>query len=328
MVNVMRRRSMIAVGAIMAAPRVFGQTPAKVPRIGYLFSFVPSQGEHLWAACRQGLAELGYVEGKTIVLEPRWAHGKHDRLPGLVAELRKSGVDVIVSAATPASLAAKAGAGETPIVIVAVADPVYVGLVASLAHPGGIVTGLTLLTPELSGKRLEILASIRPSLQRLAVLQNPSNRSHEVFLRETRAAGQKMSIAVEPFAARTAEDFQQCFQKIADYAAQGLIVFDDPVFWSNRKRIVELVAGSQLPTMYGYSEYVDDGGLISYGPHRPDLYRRTAGYVDKILKGTNPADLPIERPTRFELFVNARTASSLKLKLSELLLFRADKVIE
>lgn len=328
MVHVMRRRGMIAAGAFMAAPLAFGQLPAKAPRVGYLFSFVPSQGEHLWASCRQGLAELGYVEGKTIALEPRWANGKHERLPELVAELRKLEVDVIVSAATPASLAAKAGAGGIPIVIVAVADPVYVGLVASLARPGGSVTGLTLLTPELSGKRLEILASIRPSLQRVAVLQNPGNRSHEVFLRETRAAGQTMSIAVEPFLARTADAVEQAFRKIADYAAQGLIVFDDPVFWSSRKRIVELAARGELPTMYGYSEYVDDGGLVSYGPHRPDLYRRTAGYVDRILKGANPAGLPIERPTRFELFVNARTASSLNLKFSPLLLLQADKVIE
>lgn len=328
MVHVMRRRAVVATGALLAAPLAFGQPSARIPRIGYLFSFVPSQGEHLWAACRQGLAELGYVEGKSVALEPRWADGKHERLPALVADLRKSKVDVIVSAATPASLAAKAGAGGIPIVIVAVADPVYVGLVASLAHPGGGVTGLTLLTPELSGKRLEILAAIRPSLQRVAVLQNPGNRSHEVFLRETRLAGDKIGIAVEPVLARTADDLGEAFTKIAGDAAQALVVFDDPVFWSNRKRIVEAVARGQLPTMYGYSEYVDDGGLVSYGPHRPDLYRRTAGYVDKILNGAKPADLPIERPTRFELYVNARTASSLGLKLSRLLLLQADKVIE
>ena len=267
------RDTLLAVLALGMPLDAAGQATAKVPRVGYLFSFVPSQGEHLWEACRQGLRELGYVEGRSIALEPRWAGGHHERLPGLVAELVRLKVDVIVAAATPANLAAKTGAGTIPVVMVAVADPARVGLVASLARPGGNVTGLSLLTPELSGKRLELLLEILRQAARVAVLINPDNRSH-------------------------------------------------------RKQGVALAAKARLAVSYGYSEFVDGGGLISYGPHRPDLYRRTAAYVDKILKGANPAELPIERPTRFELFVNLKTASSLGLTVPPSVLLRADRVIE
>ena len=325
----MRRREFVAViGGALAAPFVVAQQPAKVPRIGYLFSFVRSQGEHLWQACRQGMRELGYVEGRNVVLEPRWADGHHERMPALVAEMVRVKVDVIVAAATPANLAAKAGAGAIPVVMVAVADPVRVGLVASLARPGGNVTGLSLLTPELSGKRLSLLVELTRQIGSAAVLSNPDNSSHAVFLQETLSAAQSLRIQLHTLNARSAGEIDLAFKEAAREGAQGLIVFDDPVLWGLRKQVVAQAANARLPTMYGYSEFVDEGGLISYGPHRPDLYRRTAAYVDRILKGAKPADLPIERPTRFELFVNLRSANALGLKVPQSVLLRADRVIE
>jgi len=323
-----RRELLIASGVLFAAPFAIAQQAAKVPRVGYLFSFVRSQGEHLWEACRQGMRELGYVEGRNVVLEPRWADGHHERMPALVAELVRLKVDVIVAAATPANLAAKAGAGTIPIVMVAVSDPSRIGLVESLARPGGRITGLSLLTPELSGKRLGLLLEIMKQLPRVAVLINPDNRSHQVFLEETRAAAHAMQVEILPMQARNAGEIEQAFQAAAKESVQGLIVFDDPVLWGLRTEIVALAARARLPAMYGYSEYVDQGGLISYGPHRPDLYRRTASYVDRILKGANPADLPIERPTRFELFVNLKAGKALGLTVPRSVLLRADRVIE
>jgi putative ABC transport system substrate-binding protein len=323
-----RRRFVALVGSALAAPLASAQVPTKVPRIGYLFSFARLQGEHLWEACRQGLWELGYVEGRNVVLEPRWADGHHDRMPALVAELVRLKADVIVAAATPANLAARAGAGSIPVVMVAVAEPVRVGLVDSLARPGGRMTGLSLLTPELSGKRLSMLAELDSRIRRVAVLNNPDNSSHRVFLEETQSAAGKLQLQIHPLYARNSAEIEQAFQTAIKEGAQGLIVFDDPVFWGIRKQFVALAAQGRLPVMYGYSEYVDEGGLISYGPHRPDLYRRTASYVDRILKGANPAELPIERPTRFELFVNVKAAKALALAIPQSVLLRADRVIE
>lgn len=322
-----RRELLFAALATLAAPLGRAQQAARIPRIGYLFSFVADRGAHLWEACRQGLRELGYAEGSNIVLEPRWAGGHHERLPALVAELARLKVDVIVAAATPASLAARAGASSIPIVIVAVSDPVRIGLVKTLAHPGGNITGLTLLTPDLSGKRLELLAEFVRPLQRFAVLANPDNLSHDIFVDETRAAARVLHADMLVLRARDAREIEQAFRE-ARKQAQGLIVFDDPVTWSHRKLIVRLAEGARLPVVYGYSEFVDEGGLISYGPHRPDLYRRTAAYVDRILKGAKPAELPIERPTRFEMFVNQKSATALGLTMPQDVLIRADRVIE
>ena len=323
-----RRRFVALIGGALAAPLAMAQQPAKVPRIGYLFSFVRSQGEHLWQACRQGMRELGYVDGRNVVLEPRWADGHHERMPALVAEMVRLRADVIVAAATPANLAAKAGAGAIPVVMVAVADPVRVGLVASLARPGGNVTGLSLLTPELSGKRLSLLAEVTRQIRSAAVLNNPDNSSHAVFLQETLSAAQSLQIQVHILNARNSGEIDLAFKEAAKEGTQALIVFDDPVIWGLRKQVVTLAANARLPVMYGYSEFVDEGGLISYGPHRPDLYRRTAAYVDRILKGAKPADLPVERPTRFELFVNLTAARTLGLAIPQSLLLRADRVIE
>jgi putative ABC transport system substrate-binding protein len=224
---------------------------------------------------------------------------------------------VLVVAATPGSVAAKAATRTIPIVIVAVADPVKSGLVANIARPGGNITGLSLLTPELSGKRLELLASVAGAIPRVGALLNPRNASHAIFLEETRSAAQRLGVELD-----------RAFSMLIASRGAALIVFDDPVLWSHRPQIVALAASRRVPVMYGYREYVDEGGLISYGPDRIDLYKRTAGYVDKILKGARPAELPVEQPTKFELVINLRTAKSLKLVVPQSLLISADKVIE
>ena len=313
---------------LVFAPPALAQTTTKVPRIGYLFSFAPAEGQHLWEACRLGLRDLGYVEGHNIVLEPRWADGHHERMPELVAELVRLKVDVIVAAATPANIAAKAGAGSIPIVMVAVSDPTRIGLVASLARPGGNMTGLSLLTPELSGKRLQLLMEIVRQSPRVATLSNPANLSHPVFSEETQNAARQMQVQIQALKARNPDEIERAFEEAAREGANAMIVFDDPVIWGHRKHVVALARKTRIPVMYGYSEFVDEGGLISYGPHRPDLYRSTAAYVDKILKGAKPAELPIERPKKFELVVNLKTAKALGIKIPQLVLMRADKVIE
>lgn len=245
----------------------------------------------------------------------------------IMDELVRLKVDVIVTAATPASRAAKAATGTIPIVFVAVADPTRIGLVASLARPGGNATGLSLLTPELSGKRLQIVTEIA-NAARVGVLTNPDNLSHAVFLDETMISAQGGRLQIQPLHARNSSEIEQAFLEASRLNLQAIVVFDDPVIWSLRKQVVALAAKAQLPAMYGYSEFVSEGGLISYGPHRPDLYRRTAVYVDKLLKGAKPADLPVERPTRFELFVNLKTAKALGLTIPSALLATADEVME
>ena len=328
----MKRREFITLlgGAAAAWPlaALAQKQPAKVPRVGYLFSFTPAEGQHLWEACRLGLRELGYVEGRNIVLEPRWAGGRHDRLPDLARELVRLPVDVLVAAATPANLAAKAATGTIPIVMVAVGDPVKVGLVSSLARPGGNITGLSLLTPELSGRRLQMLLEIAGRAKRVAALVNPDNDIHAVFLDETRAAAAKLGVQLETLRARNDREIQQAFEAAGAQHSEGMIFIDDPVLWSHRKLAVALAARYRLPVVYGYSEFVDEGGLISYGPNRPEQYRRTAAYIDKILKGAKPADLPVEQPTKFELVVNMKTAKALGVKLPPSVMVRADRVIE
>jgi putative ABC transport system substrate-binding protein len=325
-----RRVFVTALGmSLVAVPgRVLAQQVPTVPRVGYLFSVSPSAGRQLWEACRQGLRDLGYAEGRNIVLEPRWAEGHHERLPKLAADLVRLKVDVIVSAATPASRAAKAATSSVPIVFVAVAEPMKAGLVASIARPGGNVTGVSLLTPELSGKRLQLLADVLPGVRRVTVLSNPDNLTHVVFLEETRGVAQAMGIEVQLLEARRLDEIEQALGPRAGKAATALIVFDDPVIWSHRKRIVALAAERRLAVMYGYRDFVDDGGLMSYGPDRVDVYRRTATYVDKILKGARPGDLPVEQPTKFELVVNLKTAKAHGLTMPPALLQRADHVIE
>jgi putative ABC transport system substrate-binding protein len=324
-----RREFMTLIGGAVAVPfAARAQQAGRIPRVGYLFSFTPAEGQQLWEACRQGLRELGYVEGSNIAIEARWTAGRYERLPEIIAELIRLKVDVIVVAATPGALAVKAATSTIPVVIVAVSDPTRIGLVPSLARPGGNITGLSLLTPELSGKRLQLLTEISLKTSRVAALTNPNNRSHAIFLDETTAAGKETRIAIQAVQARNPDEIEGAFREMAKQGLQAAIVFDDPVIWSHRKQVVALAEKARLPVMYGYSEFVPDGGLISYGPHRPDLYRRTAGYVDKILKGAKPADLPIERPTKFELMVNLKTAKALGLEVPTAILLQAHRVIE
>jgi ABC-type uncharacterized transport system substrate-binding protein len=327
---VYRRTFLAGTGAVFLASLLTAeaQDAPRVPRVGYLFSFTPAEGRHLWEACRQGLRELGYVEGRNIILEPRWADGQYERLPGLAADLVRLNVDVIVVAATPGSLAVKAATNTIPVVIVAVGEPVKTGLVASLARPGGNVTGLSLLTAELSGKRLDLLGRVLRSVPRVAILMNPGNPIHAIFLEETRVAAQRLRVQLQPLEARTPKEIEQGFDAATRGRASALIVFDDPVIWSYRTQIVAAAARRGLPAMYGYREFVDDGGLMSYGPDRIDQYRRTATYVDKILKGAKPGDLPVEQSTKFELAINLKTAKALGLTIPPSLLQRADQVIE
>jgi putative ABC transport system substrate-binding protein len=299
-----------------------------MPRVGYLFSLKEAEGQHLWEACRQGLRDVGYVEGRSIAVEVRWVEGQYERLPQVLAEFERLKVDVIVIAATPGNVAAKGRTSAIPVVFVAVADPSKAGLVASFAKPGGRFTGLSLLTPEMSGKRLELLAETVPGLSQVAVLLNPGNLSNFVFLEETQTAGQRLRIEIKPFEVRNPPEVERAIETAIRDKAGALIAFDDPVIHSDRAQIVALAAKHRLPAMYGTREFADEGGLMAYGPHRPDLYRRSAIFVDKILKGAKPADLPVEQPTKFELIVNRKTASALGLDLPTSLLLRANEVIE
>jgi putative ABC transport system substrate-binding protein len=327
----MRRREFITLigGAAAAYPLpALAQPGPKIPQVGYLFSFNRSEGNHLWEACRQGLREAGYAEGKSIIVEPRWVEGKYELFPTILAEFERLKVAVVVIAATPGNVAAKARASTIPIVFVAVADPLKAGLVASFAKPGGRFTGLSLLTPELSGKRLELLKESVRNLVRVAVLLNPGNLANHFHLEETQAAAQRLSIDVRTYEVGNPADIEQAIETAVREKASALIPFDDPVIHSDRARIVAFTAKHRLPAMYGTREFADEGGLMAYGPHRPDLYRRTAAFVDKILKGAKPADLPVEQPTTFELIVNRRTAAALGLDLPTSLLLRANEVIE
>jgi putative ABC transport system substrate-binding protein len=279
-------------------------------------------------AARQGFRELGYVEGETIALEVRWAEGRYERMPELVAEMVRLKVDVLVVAATPGALAAKKATTTIPVVMVGVGDPVGSGLVASLARPGGNLTGLSLLTPEISGKRLQLLKEVVPKVSRVAVLRNPNNQIHAVFWQETQGAARKLGVQLQALEVRGPEDFDGAFRASTRERAGALFVFDDGLTLGYRTWIVALAAKARLPAIYGFREFPDVGGLMSYGANFPDLFRRTAAYVDKILKGAKPADLPVEQPTRFEMVVNLKAAKALKLTIPQSVLIRADQVIQ
>jgi putative tryptophan/tyrosine transport system substrate-binding protein len=328
----MRRREFITLvgGAAVAwaLPAQAQQPAPTLRRLGYLFSFAPAEGNHLWEACRLGLRQFGYLEGRGIVLEPRWADGHHERLPSLAAELVRLKVDIIIAAATPATLAAMAATQEIPIVMVGIGDPVTSGLIASLARPGGNVTELSLMAAELSGKRLELLAKLMSSVPRVAVVINPENPAHSVYLDQTRAVALDKGVELQSFKARNPREIEDVFAEALRNRIAALIVFDDPVIWSHRVQIVGLAAKQNLPVIYGYREFVDAGGLMSYGPDRVAHYRRSAYYVDKILRGTKPADMPVEQPTKFDLIVNLKTARALGLTVPQSLLATADEVVE
>jgi putative ABC transport system substrate-binding protein len=302
------------------------QQTKKIPRIGFL-SLTPGPSPTSSEAFQQGLHELGYVEGKNIAIEYRYAAGRLDRLPEMAAELVRLNVDVIVTAATPPSQAAQNATKTIPIVMAAVGDPVATGLVASLAKPGGNITGQTIFSSELTGKRLDLLKEVVPRVTRIGVLAYGPTPFTAHFLRETEAAAQALGLKLRSLEVLDPREFGNAFAAIIRERAGALLVQQNPLFLEHRQRIVELAAKSHLPAMYEIVDWVEAGGLVAYGVHLPDLYRRAAVYVDKILKGRNPADLPVEQPTKFELVMNLKAAKQIGLTIPPNVLARADKVI-
>jgi len=326
-----RRTFLAGTGAmLLAAPLAAGaQQPAKVPRIGYLSPLSPPADSIRIEAFRQGLRDLGYVEGQNIAIEYRYAEGRFDRLPDLAAELVRLKVEVIVAASTPGILAAKNATSTIPIVMTLSADPVPTGLVSSLARPGGNITGLSLLSGELNQKRLELLKEVVPNLSRVAALWNPANPASRFQLKETEAAARVLGVQLQPLEVRGPDpDFEGAFQAATRGRAGALITPDDLLIFIHRTRIVDFAAKKRLPAMHGFRELADAGGLMSYTANRPHLFRGAAMYVDKILKGAKPADLPVEQPTKFELVINLKTAKALGLTIPPSLLGRADEVIQ
>ena len=325
----MDRRAFLAGAVALAEPHVAQAQPAgKVWRIGILGATPPTApGGHLWRAFLDALRELGYAEGRNIVLEQRYG-GNQERLAALVDDLVRLKVDVIVAGATPAADAAARATTTIPIVMTNHSDPVGSGLVASLAQPGRNVTGLSIINPELSGKRLEILREALPRAGTIAVLWNPVSPVHARMLDETDAAARALGIRAERLAARGHDDYEGAFAAMARMRAQALVVLGDLTFWRHRARLAELAIARRMPAIFAQREHVEAGGLLSYGPDLRDSYRRAAVYVDRILKGAKPADLPVEQPTKFELMINLKTAKALALTIPQSLLLRADQVIE
>jgi putative tryptophan/tyrosine transport system substrate-binding protein len=314
--------------AILVAPlAAHAQPPTPVHRIGYLLDTTPGRDPYV-GAFLEGMRALGYVEGQHLVLEVRGAEGQYERLPTLAAELVHLQVEVIVTYGTPPSVAAKHATTTIPIVITNVGDPVGSGLVASLARPGGNVTGVSSLSPDLVGKQLEVLKEVLPTLSRVAVLWNPANPANALNVREAEVAAQALGVQLHRVEARDPEAFDRAFAAMTRAHAGALLVIGDRVFRQHRSRLAELAAMSRLPTMHTIRAYVEAGGLMSYGYNSLDLNRRAAYYVDRILKGTKPADLPVEQPSKFELVINLKTAKALGLTIPPSILFQADEVIQ
>jgi putative ABC transport system substrate-binding protein len=329
----MDRRTFIAsvtIGLLAVPLAAQAQQAAKVARLAYLGND-PTASPHLLEAFRQGLRDLGYVEGRNVAIDYRFAEGKFERLPAFAAELVTLKVDVILTGTVLIAVAAKQAIKTIPIVFLAVADPVGSGLVASLARPGGNVTGLSVLTPELVGKCLELLTQAVPGVSRIAVLWEPGGggeRTDKDMLKRAEVAGQALGVRLQYVEARRPADFDRAFSAMTRAHAGALTVLPSPMFFNERRRLVDLAAKHRLPAGYPWREGADAGGLISYGPSIADLYRRAATYVDKILKGAKPGDLPIEQPTKFELMINVKTAKALGLTIPQSLLRQADQVIE
>ena len=321
--------ALLALVVLIAASPGEAQDPAKVPRVGFLGPRTAADGAPFADAFRQGLRELGWIEGRNIVIEYRWAEGNLDRLAGLAADVVRHKVDVILASNTQAAAAAKNATKTIPIVMGTAGDPVGLGLVASLAKPGGNVTGLTYsVGVEMLSKDLELLKEGLPTLRRAAVLLNPANPAHVLWTKDAHLAARSLSVQLQVLEVRRAEELENAFAAMARERAGALLVLADSLFAFHRVRIQSLAAQSRLPAMYGAREHVDAGGLMSYGVDVRDNFRRSAAYVDKILKGTKPADLPVTQPTKFELVINLRTATALGLAIPQALLLRADEIIQ
>ena len=301
--------------------------PKKIPHVGFLGNSTLALEENLIGPFREGLRDLGYKEGQNIVLEYRWAEGKYERFPTLIAELISLHVDVIVTAGTPASLAVQKAKTAIPLVMIAVGDPVGTGLIKSLAHPGGNITGLTSIASDLEGKRLELLREVTPRVSHVAVLWNPASPFQVVSEKELQTAAQTLHIKVLSVGVRAAEQLDQAFAIIRKERPGALLVLADRLFLHNRARIMDFAVQHRLPGVHAYQELVEAGGLMSYGPSYADMHRRAAYFVDRILKGAKPADLPVEQPKKFELVINLKTARQIGVTIPPNVLARADRVI-
>ena len=328
--SAIRRREFVTLfgGAAAAWPLAArGQQREKLPTIGFLGAASASAMKSWLDAFVARLRELGWIEGRTVAIEIRWAEGRRERVAEIAAEFVQVKVDVIVTSATPPTLAAKQATAVIPIVFAAVSDPVGPGLVASLARPGGNVTGVANQTSDTAGKKLELLREAVPGLRRLAIMANVGNPASVLEMGEVQATARTLGLEVTSSEIRRAEDIAPAFEALKD-RADALYLGPDPLMNTNRTRVNILAVGARLPTMQGAREYVEAGGLMSYGPNFPDQFRRVADFVDKILRGTKPADIPVEQPTKFDLVINLTTARALGLEVPPSLLARADEVIE
>ena len=323
------RRTFLGVmaGGLLAAPlAVEGQRLPRVPHVAFLDG--GNIGPQNWQATRDGLRELGYVEGRNVIIDVRSANGHFNQLPDLLAELIRLRIDVIVVAGDPVVAAAKQTTSAVPVVMAAVGDPVGRGFVASLARPGGNITGTSLLTTALTGKWLELAKALDSRIARVAILENGANQTHQLFWAESLTSAREIALAIFAVDVRSADDFERAFASMAQQMVGAVIVLPDPMLFAQRARLREFVAKYRLPIISSFREEAESGGLISYGPSLRTTFRRAAVYVDKILKGAKPADLPVEQPTTFELVINLTTAKALGLTIPPSLLQRADQVIE
>jgi putative ABC transport system substrate-binding protein len=327
----MERRAFLgtlASGFLATPLAAWAQPAGKVYRVGFLGNSTAALEANLVGSFREGLRDLGYVEGRNVVIEYRWADGEYERFPALVAELLALKVDVIVTAGTPAAVAVKQATTTVPLVMAAVGDPVGTGLIASLTRPGGNLTGLAAIAPDLEGKRLELMRELLPKLSLVSFMVNPVNPLHSASEKHAREAAKVLRLRLEFVGVRAEAEFDHAFETIAKERPGAMVILADRVFLHNRERIVVFAARQRLPTVYPYRELVDAGGLMCFGPNYRDMHRRAAIFVDKILKGARPADLPVEQPTKFELVINLKTAKALGLTIPPALLQRADQVIE
>jgi ABC-type uncharacterized transport system substrate-binding protein len=328
----MKRREFITfIGGAAVWPVVArAQQTGKLPRIGMLLPNTPAIAARnpRIQAFLQGLRDLGWNDEKNMAIEWRLAEGQLQRLPALAAELVNIKVDVIIAASAPAAKAAKEATSTVPIVILDPGDPVGTGLVRSLARPGGNVTGVTSIAPDLAAKRLALLKEAVPAITSVAILFNAAIPPAEIAMTELRVAALAMNLRIQPVPIQGPTGLAEAFSKITNEQASGLVVFPDPLTFSNQEAITKFALANKIPALFGAKEFVDDGGLMSYGPSYPGMFRRGAYYVDRILKGTKPADLPVEQPTKFELVINIKTAKALGLTVPPTLLARADQMIE
>ncbi len=321
----------LTLGVLAGPLAADAQQAGKVYRIGVLANAPPTTPEvsRNWEAFRQGLGERGWVEGQNIVIEYRWAEGRVERFPSLAAELVSLKLDLIVASSTPGARAAKQATSTIPIVMVYVSDPVGDGFVASLARPGGNITGMTFgAGREITGKHLELLKEAVPKLSRVAVLLNPDSPESAVFLRETQAAAQALAVKLQLLEVRSPNELEGAFAAMTRERAGALLVLPHPFTFAHARRIVDLAAKSRLPAVYPARQFVEAGGLMAYAANAPDMLRRAATYVDKILKGAKPGDLPVEQPTNFELVINLKTVKALGLTIPQSLLLRGAHVVQ